>query len=363
MTNDDAIYTKIQDFHVSSLKLWWRRFFIRLKSWEYWPMYVFNIPILFVWLWNALRSRDLFFFTLTNPGIPTGGFFGESKSNILDHIPEEYKPRTYLLKPPVSETELTRQFEQSRLQYPIIAKPEVGERGWHVSKINNFQELEQYVKEHPIDLLLQTYIDFPLEVCIMVYAMPDGTKAEVTSICEKYFLQIKGDGIATLGHLILQQDRAVLQLEKLIKRFGHRWNEVIQKNEVLVLEHVGNHSRGTTFLNRNDRIGPAITRVMLMLLKTMPEVFYGRFDMRVPSWQDLEKGKNIRVMEFNGASSDPGHIYQPGYSLFRAYRDMAFHWGVMRKIASQNRKRGYARARIKKIISALIIYFRYKRTN
>ena len=363
MTNDAALNSAAVNIHLSPRKLWWRRFFIRLRSWEYWPMYIFNIPMLFIWLWNALRSRDLFFFTLTNPGIPTGGFFGESKSDILNYIPHEYKPRTYLLKAPVNEDELNKQFEQSGLQYPIIVKPEVGERGWLVSKINNFQELVSYVREHPIDLLLQTYIDFPLEVCIMVYAMPDGSKAEVTSICEKYFLQIKGDGIATLGELIMQQDRVVLQLEKLINRFGHRWNEVLKKDEVLILEHVGNHSKGTTFLNRNDLIDPAITKVMLMLLKTMPEVYYGRFDMRVGSWEDLQNGKNIRVMEFNGASSDPGHIYQPGYSLFRAYHDMAFHWGVMRKIARQNRQRGHARARFKKIISALIIYFRYKRTN
>ena len=100
-----------------------------------------------------------------------------------------------------------------------------------------------------------------------------------------------------------------------------------------------------------------------MLLKTMPEVYYGRFDMRVSSWEELKKGKNIRVLEFNGTSSDPAHIYQPGYSIFKAYREMAFHWKIMRKIAQQNRERGHPRVRFKKIISALILYFRYKRTN
>src|SRR5262245_41032663 len=127
MTNDAALKSTVPNIHVSSTKLWWRRFFIRLRRWEYWPMYVFNIPMLFVWLWNALRSRDLFFFTLTNPGIPTGGFFGESKSDILRHIPDEYKPRTFLLKAGFHEAELKQQFEQSGLQYPIIAKPEIGE--------------------------------------------------------------------------------------------------------------------------------------------------------------------------------------------------------------------------------------------
>jgi hypothetical protein len=305
----------------------------------------------------------LLFFALTNPGIETGGFFGESKSNILKHIPADYKPITELIQSPISEDELKKQFHASGLQFPVIAKPEVGERGWLISRVNTMDELLNYIHQHPIDTLLQTYVDLPMEVSIMVYAMPGGEKAEVTSICEKYFLQIRGDGTSTIGQLMLKQDRAVLHLEKLINRFGDRWDEVLAKDEHLVLENVGNHCRGTTFLNRNGQIDGDITDIMVSLLHTMPGVYYGRFDMRVGSWQDLRAGKNIRVLEFNGTSSDPAHIYQPGYSIFRAYRDMAFHWNIMRKIARQNKARGHTPARFKKIISALILYFRYKRTN
>lgn len=361
--NDAALARTLFSLPISSWDLWWRRFFIKLRSWEYWPIYIFNIPIFFIWIWNAIRSRDFFFFTLTNPGIETGGFFGESKSNILKHIPADYKPITLLIKFPINDEELKKQFDASGLQFPVIAKPEVGERGWLISRVNNEDELLKYVHQHPIDTLLQTYVDLPLEVSIMVYAMPGGEKKEVTSICEKYFLQIKGDGTSTIGQLIMQQDRAVLHLEKLISRFGDRWEEVLVKDEHLILENVGNHCRGTTFLNRNSQIDEVITGFMVSLLHTMPGVYYGRFDMRVGSWQDLRTGKNIRVLEFNGTSSDPAHIYQPGYSIFRAYRDMAKHWDVMRKIALQNKARGHSPVRFKEIISALILYFRYKRTN
>ena len=363
MTNDTAINQSVQSDIQVPRNLWWRRFFIRLRSWEYWPVYVFNVPVLFLWLWNAIQSRNLFYFTLTNPGIDTGGFFGESKSNILNHIPDEFKPLTFLLKAPVQERELDDLFRQSGLQFPIIAKPEVGERGWLISRINNPEELRTYVLAHPIDTILQTYVDLPLEVSIMVYAMPDGSQAEVTSVCEKYFLQIRGDGQNTIGALILRQDRAVLHFEKLVRNFGHRWNEILPPGQVLILESVGNHCRGTMFLDQNEQIDAALSRIMIKLLGTMPDVYYGRFDMRIGSWEGLREEKNIRVLEFNGASSDPAHIYQPGYSLFKAYQDMAYHWKVMRKIALQNRQRGYPPVRFKKIISALILYFRYKRTN
>jgi hypothetical protein len=332
-------------------------------SWEYWPVYVFNIPIVFIWLWNALRARGLFFFTLTNPGIATGGFFGESKSGILQHIPDRYKPKTLLVKSPVNPDDMAMLFSENEFQFPIIVKPEVGERGWLITKIHSMEELKTYMQAHPIDVLWQTFIDLPLELSIMVYTYPDQRQRDVTSICEKKYLQIAGNGYSSIGQLILEQDRAVLQLEKLLRQFGHKWNEVLPAGEVLILETIGNHCRGTMFLDRQDEIDEPIREVMLSILESMPDIYYGRFDLKTASWASLRKGEHIQIMEFNGTSSDPAHIYQPGYPLIRAYRDMARHWGIMRRIARQNRNRGFQPAKFKELIPALMLYFRYKRTN
>ena len=346
----------------SPTRLWWRRFWIRLNSWEYWPMYVFNIPVVFTWLWHALRSRDLFFFALTNPGIETGGFFGESKSAILQHIPDEFKPITVLLKTPVDEQQLQEVMDRSGLTFPVIAKPEVGERGWLIERINNIDELRTYLKAHPIDIILQTYVQFPLELSIMVFNMPDRSESRVTSICEKKFLSITGDGISTTEQLILSNDRAVLQYEKLVSKLGRKVNDVLGTGQQMLLEPIGNHCRGTMFLDRNREIDEAIEAQMIPLLGRMPGVFYGRFDIRVASWDSLRQGKDIRVLEFNGTSSDPAHIYQPGFSLFKAYKDIFYHWHVMYKIARQNKRAGMRPVLFKKIISGLFIYFRHKRT-
>lgn len=308
------------------------------------------------------RARS-FFFTLANPGIETGGFFGESKSEILKHIPDEFKPRTVLFKAPFIQDQIEDRFHSTGLSFPVIIKPEIGERGWLIRRINTISELKNYLTAHQIDFLIQTYVDLPTEVSIMMYSLPDGSESAVTSICEKYFLQIHGDGHSTIGQLILNQDRALLQLEKLLDKFGHRWDEQLPAGEKLVLEHVGNHCRGTTFLNRNEWIDGKVHEIMLPILRSMPEVYYGRFDLRIGSLDLLKEGKAIQILEFNGASSDPAHIYHPGYSLWKAYRDMAFHWKIMRRIARQNRERGLHKTRIKKIIAALILYFRYKRTN
>jgi hypothetical protein len=341
----------------------WRRFKIQLTRWEFWPMYVFNIPVIIHWLWQSLKSRDLFFFTLTNPGIETGGFFGESKSRILRNIPDEFKPKTILWEAPVHEEEVEDLFNKSGLSFPVIVKPEVGERGWLIARIDSIDQLKEYVKAHPIDLILQPFVQLPMEVSIMVYKMPDGSKSEVTSICEKEFLHIKGDGLSTMEQLILSEDRAFLQFGKLKKNLGKSIHEIPKAGEVILLEPIGNHCRGTKFINRNDMIDDKLRQVMSGILSSMPDIHYGRFDMKINSWEELKSGKNIQILEFNGASSDPAHIYDPGYSLLRAYRDIFRHWRIMARIAHQNKQAGHKPVTLKEILSGLITYFRYKRTN
>ena len=205
MGNSTMTYPIGRKPKVSGSALWWRRFLIRLCHWEYWPMYVFNIPVRFIWLWNAIRCRDLFFFAATNPAIPTGGFFGESKSDILKMVPDAYKPKTVLWKGPIAQHDVEKLFTESGLQFPVIAKPEVGERGWLISRINNVQELKQHVRTHTVDMILQPFILSPIEVSIMVYRLPDGSKSDVTSICQKEFLHVIGDGLSTIEELILRR--------------------------------------------------------------------------------------------------------------------------------------------------------------
>ncbi|MDX1627770.1 MAG: hypothetical protein R3345_03670, partial [Fulvivirga sp.] len=64
-------------------------FFIKLRSWEYWPFGLVYAPIFVYWVWLSLKARSLLYFTVSNPGIENGGMLGESKIKILDLIPEK----------------------------------------------------------------------------------------------------------------------------------------------------------------------------------------------------------------------------------------------------------------------------------
>ena len=142
-------------------------FFIKLFNWEYWPAWLVHAPTLLMWLWFALRSRSLFFFTNVNPVIETGGVFGESKINILRRIPKWALPKTiYVERQEMSLSEMNLAVKKENIDFPLIAKPDVGERGFMVSKIENEEALTNYFQNINSDFLIQEFADNPLEISV-----------------------------------------------------------------------------------------------------------------------------------------------------------------------------------------------------
>ncbi|MGC3942925.1 MAG: hypothetical protein QM762_00040 [Chryseolinea sp.] len=62
-------------------------FFIKLKSWEYWPFGIVQFPLFIYFAWLSLRARSIVFFSASNPGITMGGMFGESKYDVIRKVP------------------------------------------------------------------------------------------------------------------------------------------------------------------------------------------------------------------------------------------------------------------------------------
>ena len=102
------------------------KFVTKLKNWEYWSFSLLYFPVFFYYGWLAIRARSIFFFTASNPSIDFGGMFGEKKSEIFDIMPKKYLPITKLIQ----QGDLKHAVLEGRgVGYPLIAKPDVGERG------------------------------------------------------------------------------------------------------------------------------------------------------------------------------------------------------------------------------------------
>ncbi|WP_332367649.1 hypothetical protein [Spirosoma telluris] len=315
-------------------------FFICLRHWEYWPFEVVYLPIVFYYIWLSIKARSLFFFSASNPFIETGGLLGESKAGILDRISEEFKPIT-LFVPAFSPIQsVVNQLHDRGLTYPLIAKPDVGERGWRVEKIESQGDLINYLQSNSVDFLIQEYVDEPLELGVFYYRMPGQKQGIVSSIVQKEFLSIRGNGRDCIEKLISQNERAILQLSALTAKYGNRFHEILPIGETLTLVSIGNHCKGTKFLNANYLITPELTRVFDRISQSIDGFYFGRYDLRCRSVADLNAGKHIHILELNGAGAEPAHIYQPGFSIREAYRVLFHHWRVLYDISLENHRRG-----------------------
>lgn len=313
----------------------------KLVKWEYWPFYVLYFPISFYYIYLALRARSLFFFAASNPKIDFGGMLGESKAAIFDLIPDKYIPRTKRFSADVSLSHVTNFLNEHNLDFPIICKPDIGERGWMVEKIRNTDELIIYLNRIKVDFLAQEYVNYPVELGVFYYRMPGNEKGNVSSIVVKDMLHVIGNGNKTTRELIQANPRANMQLEMLERDGKIDLDAVPEKNIRVELEPIGNHCKGTTFLNGNMHISANLEIVFDTISKEIEEFYFGRFDLRCKSIADLEKGAHFKILELNGAGAEPGHIYQPGYALLKGYTDICFHLNKLCTISIVNHRRGF----------------------
>lgn len=334
----------------------------KIVKYEYWPWWAFYIPLTPVWLWFSLRARSFTYVTAANPGIEMGGLFGESKKSILQKIDPKYLPKNIFTENDSSFESVLSLLDKNNFTFPFICKPDVGERGFHVAKISSEEELKTYLKQYgDRPFIIQEYIDYPIELGVMYYRLPESSRGRVSSVTMKKFLSVKGDGRSTIRELMANGDvRVRLQQKRLEKEMPEQMFEVPEAGKEVILEVIGNHCKGTEFINGNHLINEQLHRVFDAIAFPLEGIYYGRFDLRVKNLEDLYRGENIRIMELNGISSEPGHIYDRNYTLFRAYTDTARHWDKVSKISRQNRRVGFRPTPVRVVLKTLYRHFKNK---
>ncbi|MEO0585410.1 MAG: hypothetical protein AAF135_24565 [Bacteroidota bacterium] len=323
-------------------RIWMQKnpFLIRLLNWEFWPAQIANIPVVVFWLYFAAKARHFFFFTAANPAIETGGLLGESKMNILDQVPPAYKPQTLFLEKNLNLHEIARLIETYNLIFPLILKPNVGERGNGVEKVENLEMLWQQFSTQNVDFLIQEYIDYQEEYSVLYYRFPGERQGHISSLCRKVYLTVIGDGRHTLRELIMDKPRALLQLPTLEVKFGEAIYRVPKAGEEVLLVSIGNHARGTMFLNANAEIDESLIRVFDDISHHLKGIYVGRFDLKTESLPSLKAGKNFSILEINGVAGEPAHIYDPNYPVRWAYRDLFNHWKMVYHVSKVVREGG-----------------------
>lgn len=324
-----------------------RNFFGRLKRWsrwEFWPPYLFYPPVIAYIAYLAIRFRSCTLFTAANPAIPAGGFVGESKHQILEHLKNAapWLPCSALLACRVPAQRIAEAEEFMRrhgLQFPVVLKPDAGQRGSGVAIVRSSEQLREYLTHSSFPAILQEYVPGE-EYGVFYYRYPGSERGRVFSVTEKRMPILLGDGKRTLEELVLADDRAVCMSEFYLRKNFGRSQQIPAAGERVQLVEIGTHCRGAIFLDGGDTITPALEEVIDRIAKSFDGFFFGRFDIRVPSRRDFMAGRNIKIVELNGVTSEATHIYDPKLSLSDAYRVLFEQWRIAFEIGDLNRTRG-----------------------
>lgn len=298
------------------------------------------------------------YFSTANLGMKYGGVMGDSKSKVLSSIPSEYLPKTIFITRSTSFSNILKVIENGNIEYPFIIKPDVGERGKDVEMVRSENELKAYLVHKTHDLNIQEYIDYDLELGILYHRFPNENKGQITSIVQKGFLSITGDGKCNMRELIANEIRANAKLDYLNNKFKNELDDILIDGEKRYLEPIGNHCRGTTFYNGHHLINEKLNLVFDKIALNVHGFNYGRFDIKVPSLDDLYNGKNIKILELNGVSSEVAHIYDPKYKLLHAYKDIATNMKIISLIAKKNHELGNEYDPLWKFLKDLITHLK-----
>jgi len=313
----------------------------KLIHWEYWSMEAVYYPIFPVWFYFALKAKSFFFFNAANPSIKNGGMAMESKKEIYDLIPQEYIPKTVLIKKATVLNEVISIIQDNGLCFPMIAKPDIGMKSFGVEKIESVNELKAYIKKISHNFLIQEFIDYPNEVGIFYARHPDEERGIITGIVSKEFLSVTGNGKSSILQLIRQNPRSYFQLSSLKRKYGNLLNHILEKNEKYILVPYGSHTRGAKFIDNSNKLNQNLLETINSICNQIPGFYYGRLDILHSSFEELSEGKNFSIIEINGAGSEPTHIYDPKHSLFYAWNEIIKHWRLLYEISLINYKKGH----------------------
>lgn len=316
----------------------------RLTRWEYWSPIILYTPVCLYVLFLGIKHRCLTLFTAANPAIPDGGFIGESKTEILDLFDSKQAIAEYCCISsnlgPAQRVEKALQFMgEHNLTYPVVLKPDVGERGKGVEIIRDSKALEEYFSEQTQDVIIQEYIEGE-EYGIFYYRRPDESEGDIFSITTVELLCVEGDGERTIQELILDNNQTVSLAKFHLRKNEDRLFDVPEEGEGIPIVELGTHARGGIFGDGENLITEALVDKMNELCESTPGFYFGRFDLKAPSDEHLKKGMGLKIIEVNGVSSESTDIYDTKYSFFDAQKILWNQWKLAFKIGSQNRQKG-----------------------
>ncbi|MDA3874556.1 MAG: VTT domain-containing protein [Kiritimatiellae bacterium] len=320
----------------------------RLIHPEYWPAVLFYTPIYTYLFGRSFRKGNHFLdFTACNPSIPGSGIVEESKTAILDQIQEREAVASYIPLTPDHSLEdriatVDRFVHEHGGTFPLVLKPDTGQRGSQVLISHSREDVVSTLRAKPEETwIVQRYIPGK-EFGVFYIRDPKEAAGFIFGLTRKAFPEVVGDGVRSIEDLVLANDRTVCQYRMFMQSLGERIYEIPEKGTRIPLTQVGNHAKGTQFFEGRDLVTPELEAAIDRIAKSLPGFYFGRFDLRVPSNEDLKAGTNLKLIELNGLTSEATNLYDTRYHFREMVWILLKQWQWACHIGRHNRIHGHS---------------------
>ena len=340
--------------------------FIKMTHYEFWPTSLFYLPALCYYLYLCLPYRRLGLLAIVNPAFKEA--FNPLKTEVLAPLEEHARLSIFVAKSaalPQGQRAAWRQLihafqRKHNLRFPLVLKPEMGQRGRDIYVLRNAAALRQRLARSDLkgDYLVQEYVG-GLEYGIHYIRMPKQQNGRVHSLIRKERINLVGDGQSRLRTLILRHPRAVLMARVHFQLHAAKLDWIPAKDEEIKLVSIGAHSRGAIFRSNPHLITSALEKTIDRISKAYDGFYAGRYDVMVPSEADLRAGRNLKILELNGVMGEPGHLYHPDNSLRQGYAILMEYCRLVVAIAVQNMQLGHSPPSARQFIAS--VYRSYRR--
>jgi len=323
------------------------------------PSLVFRIPLVLHWLRLALRHRSLALPCLANPGLASGGLWGESQAECLRAVAAEERSAIadfVVMRRRADQSTLN--FDHARalrlvadagLRFPLVAKPDVGRHAHGVRLLEDAAALRRYLERFPggAKLILQRYVPWAGEA-VVHYARLPGQGGRILSLTLRSFPQVIGDGAATVRELVAR-DRRLRRHAALL--LGHdpshlgpdraALDRVPEEGELVRLCLIGSRRAGARVRDASDLVTPALAARIGRIVDGMAEVHYARLSLRCGSLDALLRGEDLTVVGIGGIGGDADDAWDPSLSLREAWGRRFARQHLLFAIGKHNRARGF----------------------
>ncbi len=333
----------------------------KVWRWEFWPAWVFYLPMVPWWSLLCLRYRGFTVWTVSNPAFPIDGVVGESKADILARLPADRIVPTALV--PAGEhagrlRAVRAELDARGWHFPLVLKPNAGLRGAGVRKAHDAVDLEKYLLANPGPVVVQPYHPGPFEVGVFYSRLPGEERGRIFSVTDKVFPVATGDGRSTLAELIWAHPRFRMQADTFLTRHAADAARVLAAGERFPLALAGNHCQGTLFRDGAHLITPELEAAFDAVAKGFDGFYIGRFDVRYADPAEFRAGRGFAIVELNGATSESTNLYDPSWPLWRAYLTLMRQWALLFRTGAANRARGHEPVSVRELVRLVRAHYR-----